>query len=59
MPVTAQQRLTGSGQVPKAVPPPPKLPDDVKQRFASLVKWEEDFRKWAVDNLGVVIQLGP
>lgn len=28
------------------LPPPPKLPDDVKARFPSLSDWEKEFQLW-------------
>lgn len=40
------------------VPPPPRLPDDIKQRFPSMAQWEEEFLYWAQMQLGIVTQ-GP
>lgn len=34
------------------VPEPPKLPEDVKKRFPSLVAWERQMKDWAQKQLG-------
>lgn len=46
------------GDVPNVVTPPPKLPDDVKRRFPSMVRFEKDFQEWAQKSLGISLQ-GP
>ncbi len=43
-------RLRAQGAaMPTVVPKLPKLPDDVRKRFPSLVQWEQDVEKWRVD----------
>lgn len=34
------------GSFPVKIGPVPKLPDEVKQRFPSLIKWEQDLEAW-------------
>lgn len=35
--------------MPTVVPKLPQLPEDLKKRFPSVVKWEQDVEKWRQD----------
>lgn len=44
-----------NNQVQVAIPPPPPLPQDLLDRFPSLVQWQEEFNFWVESKLGGVI----
>jgi hypothetical protein len=58
MPSTADldsfNRMRNDQQQP-AMPAPPPLPQDIKDRFPSMVVWEQQFQYWAVTQLGAKI----
>jgi hypothetical protein len=59
MPLTNKfERLRNlNGSTPKVVSPPPQVPEDVKKRFPSMVEYEKAMKKWAVESLGITVQL--
>jgi hypothetical protein len=48
------QRLRND-QSQAAMPLPPVLPQDLKDRFPSMIEWEAEFQYWAEQQLGAKI----
>ena len=46
MPGQGIQGLTQAGGGSEDFPKPPKLPKDIKDRFPSMLEWEEKFDEW-------------
>lgn len=50
-------RVTRDAAV-RVVKPPPPLPEQVLKRFPELREWQESFKKYLVEDLGLLIKGG-